>query len=59
MGPTKDVSFYEYKDSREHFNVIRNNQIKIGKVKNKQKEFLNKLNNVKIGKKAIEQKKTI
>ena len=57
VGPTKDVSFYEYKDSREHFNAIRNNQIKFGEVKNKQKEFLNKLNNIKIGKKNYRTKK--
>ena len=57
VGPTKDVSFYEFKDSRELFNAIRNNEIKFGEVKNKQKEFLNKLNNIKIGKKPIEQKK--
>ena len=59
VGPTKDVSFYEYKDSKELFNVIKNNQIKFSDVKNKQKEFLNKLNNIKIGKKTIEQKETI
>ena len=57
MGPTKDVSFYEYKDSEELLNAIRNNQIKFRVVKNKQNEFLNKLNNIKIGKKSIEQKK--
>ena len=51
VGPTKDVSFYEYKDSKERFNAIRNNQIKFGEVKNKQKEFLNKLSNIKTGKK--------
>ena len=27
VGPTKDVSFYEYMDSRELFNAIRNSQI--------------------------------
>ena len=59
MGPTKDVSFYEYKDSKELFNVIKNNQIKFSDVKNKQKEFLNKLNNIKIGKKTIKQKEMI
>ena len=51
VGPTKDVSFYEYKDSKELFNAIKNNQIKFSEVKNKQNEFLNKLNNIKIGKK--------
>ena len=54
MGDAKDVSFSEYKDSRELFNAISNNQIKFSEVKNKQDEFLNKLNNIKIGKKTIE-----
>ena len=51
VGPTKDVSLYEYRDSKELFNAIKNSQIKFSQVKNKQNEFLNKLNNVKIGKK--------
>ena len=59
VGPTKDVSFYEYKDSKELFNAIKNNEIKFSEVKNKQNEFLNKLSNIKIGKKTIEQKETI
>ena len=59
VGPTKDVSFYEYMDSKELFNAIKNNQIKFSEVKNKQNEFLNKLSNIKIGKKTIEQKETI
>ena len=56
MGLTKDVSFYEYKDSKELFNAIKNNQIKFSDVKNKQNEFLSELNNIKIGKKSNEQK---
>ena len=28
VGPTKSVSFYEYMDSKELFNVIKNNRIK-------------------------------
>ena len=59
MGPSKDISFYEYKDSKELFNAIKNNNIKFNDVKNKQNEFLSKLNNIKIGKKTIEQKETI
>ena len=59
VGPTKDVSFYECKDSKELFNAIKNNQIKFSEVKNKQNEFLNKLNNIKIGKKTDEQKERI
>ena len=53
VGPTKDVSFYEYMDSKELFNAIKNNQIKFSEVKNKQNEFLNKLSNIKIGKKRF------
>ena len=59
MGNTKNVNFYEYKDSKELFNATKNNQIKVSEVKNKQNEFLNKLSNIKIGKKTIEQKETI
>ena len=59
VGPTKDVSFYEYRDSKELFNAIKNSQIKFSEAKNKQNEFLNKLSNIKIGKKTIEQKKVI
>ena len=44
VDSTKDVSLYEYMDSKELFNVIKNNQIKFGEVKNK-------LSNIKIGKK--------
>ena len=51
VGPTKDIGFYEYIDSKEHFNAIKNNQIKFSEVKNKQNDFLNKLSNIKNGKK--------
>ena len=49
----------EYKDSKELFSAIKNNQIKFSEVKNKQNEFLNKLSNIKIGKKTLEQKEVI
>ena len=55
---TKDVSFYEYMDSRELFNAIRNSQIKFSEVKNKQNEFLNKLSNIKTGKKNSRTKRS-
>ena len=58
VGPTKDVSFYEYMDSKELFNAIKNNQIKFSEVKNKQNEFLNKLSNIKIGKKNSRTKRS-
>ena len=44
IGPTKDVSFHE---------------IKFSEVKNKQGNFFEKLNEVKIGKKTYEQKEVI
>ena len=59
VGPTKDVSFYEYKDSKELFNAIKNNQIKFSDVKNKQNKCLSELSNTKIGKKTTKQKETI
>ena len=59
VGSNKDVSFYEYNDSKERFNAIKNNQIKFSEVKNKQIEFLNKLTNTKIGKKTDKQKEVI
>ena len=58
VGPTKSVSFYGYMDSKELFNAIKNNQIKFSEVKNKQNEFLNKLNEVKTGKKKLMNKKS-
>ena len=54
LGPTEDVRFYEYTNSKELFNAIKNSQIKFSDAKSKQKEFLNKLNEVKIGKKTPE-----
>ena len=57
VGPTKDVSLYEYMDSKELFNAIKSNQIKFGEVKDKQSNFLKKLNEVKMGKKMMEKKK--
>ena len=56
VGPTKDVSFYEYRDSKELFNAIKIGQIKFSEAKNKQNEFLNKLNEATIGKETTEQK---
>ena len=59
VGSSKNVSFYEYMDSKELFNAIKNIQIKFSEVKNKQNEFLNKLSNIKIGKKTTKQKEVI
>ena len=57
LDPTKNVSFYEYMDSKELFNAIKNSQIKFSETKNKQNEFLNKLNNIRIGKKNCRTKR--
>ena len=59
VGPTNDVSFYEYKDSKNFFNAIKNSQIKFSEARIKQNEFINKLSNIKIGKKTLEQKEVI
>ena len=59
VGPTEDVRFYEYRDSTELFNAIKNSHIKCSDAMNKQNEFLNKLNNIKIGKKTTKQKGVI
>ena len=40
VGPSKDPSFYEYMNSKELFNAIKNSQIKFSELKNKQDNFL-------------------
>ena len=58
-GSTKDVSFYEYKDSKELFNAIKDNQTDFDDAVKRQNETLNKLSNIKIGRKSTKQKETI
>ena len=50
VGNTKDENFYKFMDSKELFNKIKNNQIKFDDALIKQKNFLNKLNDVNLGK---------
>ena len=59
VGPTKYVSFYEYMNSKDLFNTIKSSQIKFSDAQNKQNEILNKLDNIKIGRKTIQQEKVI
>ena len=59
VGLTEDVSFYEYKNSKELFNAIKDDKIGFSEAKNKQNDFLNKLTNIKIGRKTVEQEKII
>ena len=40
VGSAKDVRFHEYKNSKELFNAIKNNQIKFSEAKNKQDNVL-------------------
>ena len=43
IGPTKDVTFYKYRDSKELFNAIRKkNQRRFSEASNRQNEFLKK-----------------
>ena len=59
VSRAKDVSFYEYRDSKELFKAIRSSQIGFSEAKNKQNDFLYKLANIKIAKKTLEQKEVI
>ena len=56
VDPTKNVRFYEYMDSKELLDAIKNICIKVSEAKNKQNEFLNKLKYIKIGKKKCRTK---
>ena len=40
VGPTKDASSYEYMDSKELFNKMKNNQIRFSQAKIKKNIFL-------------------
>ena len=59
VGPTKDLSFYEYSDSKELFNELKDNRIRFNGALKKQQELLKKRKNLKIGGKTPEQKKVI
>ena len=55
-GNTKDISFCEYIDSKELVNKIKNNQIKLDDALKEQKDFLNKLDDIIIGRETSEKK---
>ena len=46
-------------NSKELFNAIKSSKIKFSDVRNKQNEFLNRLNDIKIGRKTLEQQEII
>ena len=58
-GPTKNTSFYEYMDSKELLNVLKNNCISFSKARKEQEHLFKKLNKVTIGNENTEQKKVI
>ena len=47
IGPTKDASFYEYRNSKELLNAIKNNQVKFDDTLKIRKELLNKISDAK------------
>ena len=51
IPPTKDVSFYEYRDSKELFNAIKHNEINFDDAVKRQNYLLKKISNAKINKK--------
>ena len=57
VGPTNVVSFYEYRDSKKLFNATKNDEDRFDEARKKQVQFLNKLSNIKIGKKNPPKKK--
>ena len=59
VGPTEDVSFYKHMDFKELFSEIKNNRLKFDDAVKRQKELLKKINEVKIGKRPLEQKEVI
>ena len=46
-------------DSKELFNSIKSSRIKFSEARNTQNEFLNKLSDITIGRKTIEQQEVI
>ena len=59
VGPTKDTIFYEYMDSKELLNELKNNCISFSKARKKQEDFFKKLDKVIIGNENNEHKKVI
>ena len=55
VGPSKDVGFYEYYDSKQRFHEIENNRLRFDETLKIEKELLNKINEVKMGNKFPEQ----
>ena len=52
-----EVGFHEYGNFKELVSEIKSNQINFDDALKRQNEFLNKLSNIKIGKKKLQNKK--
>ena len=59
VGPAKDIRFYEYMNSKELFDEIKDNWLRFDDALKKQKELLKKINEVKMGKITSEQENVI
>ena len=59
IGPTKDASFYQYRNSKELLNAMKNNQIKFDDTLKIRKELLNKISDAKQVKKLPNKKKRL
>ena len=57
--PTEDVSFYEYMDFKELSNKLKDYRIRFDVAKKKEKDLLDKLKEVILGKKNPKQKEMI
>ena len=55
---TVNIALLVNQNIGELFDAIKNNKIKFSEIENKQNEFLNKLSNIKIGKKNYRTKKS-
>ena len=54
-----DVRFYGYRSSKKRFNIIKNNQTNFDDALKRTNEFLNKVSDIKIGKRTLERKEVI
>ena len=54
-----DVRFYGYRSSKKRFSIIKNNQANFDDALKRTDEFLNKVSDIKIGKRTLEKKEVI
>ena len=59
VSRAKDVNFYEYRDIKELFKAVTSSQIGFREAKHKKNDFLNKITNIKIGRKTLKPERII